>query len=506
MNENFKITNHGQRQLHEGASKGRRLGNWGTRKVDPTEEAATDLSVLRDRSRALRRDNAWTSRGNNVDCANIIGTGVVPVPSTDDESWNEAVSELLLEWVKHVDYSGTDMNLYTIQAQLQMARREAGEVFMIAKKGRLDRTSASPVPLQFQILEADYCPEDLNMIGSGSSDIVNGVEVNRFGQVQAFWFYKEHPDSTLRFRRDISNYIRVPKNQVIHYFKQDRPNQLRATPTASNSIVTARTFDIYNDAELVRKESRAAITGVIERDHFTEEDFKYDPMSGQPIRLGENDVPELDLQNGTFQSLLAGEKLHLYNADDSGVGYKDYQTFQLLQIAASHGVPYQLLTGDWSGINDRVWRAIFNQYKREVQQEQALLLNPRVNDVVYREFIDRAILSGQIGLPKVKTEYGKYKVVQRAQAFEYIHPEQDINTDIKKLQAGLMSRRDWLGARGNAGESIEKIDADRNRDAQSEDGYGLKSLANNSVLADVQEVQDDSDSSDKDTKDGNEDD
>jgi lambda family phage portal protein len=271
---------------------------------------------------------------------------------------------------------------------------------------------------------------------------------------------------------------------VSHYYDKERPNQLRGRPVTSNSVVTAKTYDSYTDAELVRKESRSALTGTIERESYTDLDYKFDPMSGEALEYDHQDTPMINLEAGTFQALLAGEKLKMIDADDTGVGYRDYQVFQLMQIAASHGIPYQLLTGDWQGINDRVWRAIFNQYKREVQQDQELGIMPQVCTQMYHAFIRRGIVAGVFDVSSFKTKFEYLRVNHKTQAFEYIHPEQDINAETKRLKAGLTSRSAIISRRGFHGETIETIDAERAEDKSREDGLDLKSTANYDVLGD----------------------
>ena len=479
----------GYRNLHEGATRGRRLGEWGNEYTSSLDETCSDLHILRNRVRTLRRDNAWTGRGNQVDKSNMIGTGIRPVATTSNKEFNTSVADVLEEWSRDVSYEFPNTNLYSLQLQIRQTKRESGECFVIIKRTRLDRAN-NLVPLKFQVLESDYCPLTMNISLNNGNRVVNGVELDSKKRVVAYHFYKSHPRDFNQMAIERGQFVRVPVKDVLHYVDRDRPTQLRGKPKISNSIVTARTFDTYNDAELVRKKSRASLIGTIERDHYDENDYKFDPMTGQPL-TEDAGVPLMDLQDGTFHALMAGEHLNMASSDDAGVGFKDYQKFQLMQIAVSHGVPYQLLTGDWSEINDRVWRAIFNQYKREVQQEQELGIIPMICDPIYREFIDRAILSGAIQMPDFENDYSRYKVKHRTQTWEYIHPEQDVNSDIKNLQAGLTSREAIISKRGEHGVTVETIDAEREADKKRELDKNLRSLANYSKLENEFDINDD---------------
>ena len=58
-------------------------------------------------------------------------------------------------------------------------------------------------------------------------------------------------------------------------------------------------------------------------------------------------LPGAKIESGTFLTLLAGEKVNLFQTDDAGRGYHDYQKWQLLAVAAATNTPYQLISGDF---------------------------------------------------------------------------------------------------------------------------------------------------------------
>ena len=62
----------------------------------------------------------------------------------------------------------------------------------------------------------------------------------------------------------------------------------------------------------------------------------------------------------------------------AGKFYADYMRQQLLAIAADHGVPYEIMTGDWGELNDRVYRAAMESFKREIEAVQDLYMVDQV--------------------------------------------------------------------------------------------------------------------------------
>ena len=445
--------------LYESAGRGRRLSSWGTRRSSPSNEATENLEVLQQRSRQLRRNNPWIDRVIKVIAANEIGSGIKPRPKTPNDDFNR---DILLLWKDYIQ----SCNIYQMLHQVSKARNESGEVFIIICRDGVSDNNNRPGPISYKILEYDLCLVGLSLpVYEGQNEIINGIEYGSDGSIVAYHFHHTHPDDSSSKITD-TEYRRVVAADVIHHLITDRPNATRATPVVVPAIVRAKTFDEYNDSELVRKDSRAGLTGTIERESWTADDFKYDPMTGEPIGTDGNDIPLLDLEAGTFTSLEAGEKINLFAADDTGAGYEGFQRFQLLAIAAGAGVPYQMVSGDFTTINDRIWRSIFNQYERELNQTINLYIIPQVMQRIWSEFVTRAVLSGVIVNPNLN----KFELVRctfRAEAFKPIHPVQDIDAAIKGIDAGLISREKYIDVNGN-GETLDDVDAQRARSAESQ--------------------------------------
>ena len=461
-------------RAYEASSAGRRLGQWDAQSLEPTQAVSSELNVLRNRSRAAVRNNPWSSRALSSDVANETGTGIVPRPASDDKEFNKELSELWKDYHPYADFSG-ELGVYGLQWSASRSRKEAGEVFIRIIRQRSNRNI--PVPLQFQLLESEFCPETLNrteLEGTGNV-IKSGIEVSLSGKVIAYWVYKNHPDDlTFVGRHSLENLVRIKAEDMIHHFVPNRPGQLRGEPNSVQSMVRSYVFDKYDDAELGRKEARAAFTGVIRRPDYGQDDYKFDPISGDPISTDESDVPMIEMEPGTFPNLLPGEDITLFEGDDAGRGYKDYQHYQLLGIAAGHNMPYQLVSGDYTEINDRLWRAIMNQYYREIAQTQDIHFIPQVCRRIWIEFVDRAILSGAVKAPKDYHSY-RFNYIRcdhRPQAFKHIHPTQDVDARIKEVDAGFVSRQKTVDEL--RGESAEDIDNQRKEDQDREEDLGLK--------------------------------
>ena len=427
------------------ASDGRRLAHWMPASGDANRHLLASLGKLRNRSREQYRNNPWIKAAINALVSNEIGAGVKPRPATEDKDFNNTLRQLYQRWQAVCDAAGT-LNFNGLQAQITRARVLSGECFV---RYRYRSAAAGlPVALQLQVLESDFVPADMHKALSGGRYVRAGIEFNRQGRRVAYYVYTSHPhglESGIKL-------VRIPAGRIIHHYSPTRPGQLRGEPIAATSLLKAKTFDQYDDAELRRKESRSALTGFIKKSYSADSDWGFDPVSGEQLEDNASEPKELKIESGSFAFGYPGEEPVLFDGDSTGSGYADFMRQQLLAIAAGFGVPYELLTGDWSKVNDRLVRAILNEFRRSVQASQEHLMIAQVCQPVYRAMIDHALITGVLDAPAAGD---MYKCDWRVHAHPYVHPLQDVDAKIKAIDAGLTSRDAAIAESGRDGEDID---------------------------------------------------
>ena len=86
-----------------------------------------------------------------------------------------------------------------------------------------------PVPLQLQILEADFL--DTSKSGpSGASRMVQGIEFDGLGRRQAYWLHGEHPGDAFASRFGSIESRAVPASEIAHIYEKQRA-QARGVPS-----------------------------------------------------------------------------------------------------------------------------------------------------------------------------------------------------------------------------------------------------------------------------------
>ena len=156
---------------------------------------------------------------------------------------------------------------------------------------------------------------------------------------------------------------------------------------------------------------------------------------------------------------------------------------QLQAIAVGFGLPYEILTGDLRGVNDRVIRVVLNEFRRRIEQRQFSVFVHQLCRPVRNAWTRTAVLAGVISLPGFATAPRPYLRTRWVpQGWAYLHPVQDVQAKKLEVRAGFRSRSSVILSQGDDPELTEnEMMADNAR----ADAKGL-SLDSDSRLRDDQ--------------------
>ncbi|KXA71066.1 phage portal protein [Bordetella hinzii] len=436
---------------HEAAGLGRRLRTWLPWDTSPRREHLR-LGLLRARSRDAYRNNAIARAAIDRMVADFIGTGVSAKPLADSESLR---MRLIDEWEAWSDVCDADgqTDFYGLQTLAMHAMLESGEVLAL-----LETDDANGVPLKIRLLESDHLPFKNERLPNGNR-IVDGIELDARGRRVAYWLHPNHPGDA-----DISNNdpVRVPAHRVLHLFEATRPGQLRGVPILASVLVRLKDLDEFDDAQLVRQKIANLFVGFIKRPAPEPGSEPIGP-DGQPLPADPAEQPALSFEPGVLQELGEGEDVEFSEPPGTPDGYKEFTRAQLHIVAAALSVPYPLLTGDYTGINDRVVRVAINCYKRRAMALIRNTLVPKFCAPIRAAWVDAAILGGVLPTNKARN----MKLTRwTPHGWAYIQPVQDIEADVLAINNKLKSRSEALLERGYDAELVDReIAADNKREA-----------------------------------------
>ncbi|MET4695008.1 phage portal protein [Endozoicomonas lisbonensis] len=440
------------------AGHGRRSQSWAASSSGPNNTLTGNLGTLINRSRAAIRNDPWAASGLEKLVSNIVGTGIKPKSEATDDEFRKQLQALFLDWTDESDADG-QLDFYGQQSLAVRSMLEAGECFVRLRPRQLK--DGLSVPLQLQLLEAEFVPWDYNDDLKSGHKVRAGIEFNGIGQRVAYWMHKSHPTDYTTL--DTADLHRVPAEQVLHLYEPLRPGQLRGQPLLTQVLLRMFHLDKFDDATLLRQEIANLFTGFITKP--SPETEKVDPLTGRPIVYDLQGVPMVAMEPGTMQELSPGEEITFNTPPGAASNYPDFIRQQLMAVSAGIGLPYEILSGDMKGVSDRALRVVLNEFRRRIQQIQHNQVVFQLCRPVWNRWLDRAVLSGAISAPDFHTNKAAYKRVKWIpHGWAYIHPVQDVQSQNLAVRSGFKSRSEVVSEQGYDSEQIDdEIAADNRR-------------------------------------------
>lgn len=445
---------------YEAASTATRMAKWKINAGGPNATMGPSLPNLRGRSRDMARQNGVADHGLEVLVSNIVGTGIKPQFVTRNAELNKSLASLWLRWTDESDADGR-FDFYGQQALACRSMLEAGDVFARLRARRPE--DGLSVPLQIQLLESEFCPVEKNETISPGRTIQNGVEFDAIGRRTAYWLYRDHPlDGTVR-QRGTAMAQPVPASEVVHLAYARRPGMIRGEPWLARALVKLYELDQYDDAQLTRQKLAAMFAGFMTPSAEGKFGFQEDADSGG--------VSLAALEPGTMQVLEPGASMTFTTPPSPGDSYEMFMRQQHRHVAGSMGILYEQLTGDFSQVNDRTWRAAMNEFKRGLERWQHSLLVFQFCRPIIARWAEYGVLSGAIKLVDGVTvgDVARPKWIPQAQA--YINPVQDVQARRDEVRSGFRSRAEIVSERGY---DVEALDAEIAADNKRADDNDLR--------------------------------
>ena len=460
----------GVKMKYDAAGTGRRMAGWNPPTQGPNR-ALDGLQRIRNRARDAS-SNDWSGEsGIQKWTTSLIGIGITPrFKRITNASRKREIVDLWNDFVAKAD-ADCVLNLYGQQTLVVRSWLDAGEVFVRRRPRFADE--GLPVPLQIQVIEAEFCPlfdaDTWQGLPSGNK-IRSGIELDKRGRRVAYWLYKEHPGDGNGSFGD-NDLVRVPASDICHVFMPTRPGQLRGVSMLAPILNRLKNIENYDDATLTRQQLANLIVGFITRglpDISGDEDI--DPLTNQVNEQGAAG-PLLGLQPGLMQELEDGQKVEWSTPPEAGTTYSDYMRTQHMGTAAAAGIPYEIFSGDIVNVSDRTLRVIINEFRRFNEQRQWQVIIPMFCQPVIEWFASAAVMAGLAD----PSEYDDIRRVEHApHGWAHIHPVQDPTGKKVEVEAGFRSRSSVVGERGD---DIDTVDEERKADDAREQVMSIGSYS-----------------------------
>ncbi|MGP9814418.1 phage portal protein [Rhodopseudomonas sp. NSM] len=394
------------------------------------------------RTRYLAGSNPLAASGVEAWVSGLVGTGIKPQSAHADPSVRSALNLSFENWTDEADADGLT-DFYGLQAIMVRRMVIDGEAFAVL--GTIDGR------LRIRLVDPEQVDPSLNRELIDGSRIVQGVEFDAAGRRVAYHVLPERPG--MPFAHLPLNATRVPADDVVHMLRPEVPGQVRGVSWFAPVLLRIADLDSWRDSQLVRQKVAAALAGFVTNSSGTGAPFEGE-QTGAALIGG--------LEPGTIKFLDAGQDIKFSTPADIGGEVIDFAKITEREIAVGLGLPAWILTGDLSQANYGSQRGGLVEFRRRIEALQHGVMSFQLIRPVWRRWATLEVLSGRAS-GTVEAALPMKAITPRQ---PWIDPAKDIRAEIEAIEAGIMSRREAVTARGLDIEALDiEIAADRTRAA-----------------------------------------
>jgi lambda family phage portal protein len=454
-----------RRRGFQGAMFNRLVADWITSSTSMDAEIRKDLKRLRDRSRDLVRNNDYARSAQRAITNNVVGQGVsmqaavkMRRGSRMDDATNSAIEAAWEKW-KRKQYCHTAgiLSFHDIERQLIDAMPESGEIFV--RKVR-QPFGGGRIPFSLEIIEADRLDVDLNELAKNGNEIRMGVERDVWGRPIAYHFKSDHPGDYPFGAGAVGNKtLRIPADNVIHLFRQERPGQTRGIPWIASAIMKMHHLQGYTEAEVIAARAEACRMGFI--------------TSPEDDVMGDGQQDNLDVTNfepGLIHRLLPGEQFQDSKPNRPGGQFEPFVRAMLHSLSAGLGVSYSTLSRDYSQANYSSGRLALLDDRDNWRVLQGWLVE-NFHRPVFEEWLDLAVLSGELQLSGYEANPDAFRAVRWIpRGWQWVDPAKEMAAYKEAVRCGFTTLSDVIAQQGG---DIEDVMQTRQRELAMADDLGL---------------------------------
>jgi lambda family phage portal protein len=470
---------------YDAATTGNRGASWRRSSAD-ADTASGNRMRLAFVGRDMIRNTPLATRAQTVICNNVVGDGIIWKVSGGSATRADKMRKLLKA---HFDTTKIDAdgrcNLYGLQRLVMNALVSDGEV-LIRRRRRQNRDRL-PLPFQIEVLEIDHLDNSRDrLLGAtgAEGEIREGIEFDAIGRRVAYWLYPEHPGAALGLRTSLVS-RRIPANEIIHIYRQDRPKQMRGVSWFAPVAMSLQDLADGQDAQIMRQKIAACFAA-----------FRVAPEAEFSASSADDDPAGLaTMVPGRIQNLAPGEDIR-FGSPPGVEGYDKFTRLVLQTVASGLGITYEALSGDLSQVNFSSARMGRMEMDRNVSAWQWLLMVPQMMQPLADWAMEAFDLS--TGQMRRSTDLVLDWVPPHRML---VDPAREIPALRDKVKAGFASRQGVVRELGFDPEDLTREQIE-DRDTAQKNGLRFDSdlhfgAAQPAAPATAQPVEDDDDETDK---------
>jgi capsid protein len=170
------------------------------------------------------------------------------------------------------------------------------------------------VQLDLQLVEPEQVTD--GVLTEFDPKKVDGIDTDDLGNPVLYRVLREHPDDTYNFGQEP---IAIPASQVLHWFRRDRPGQLRGVPEITPALPLFAQLRRFTLATLTAAETAADFAAVIQGGEHDDE-TQVEPME------------TIDIERGMYLTLPGGKTVGQLKAEHPTTTYREFKREILAEV------------------------------------------------------------------------------------------------------------------------------------------------------------------------------
>jgi lambda family phage portal protein len=438
------------RSIFKGAEYSRLWSDWVASPISADTEIFQDFLRLKARAREMRRNHPILRKYLKLLANNVIGPNGFKLRGrvrNNDGKLNDQINKKIqaawFKWCKDPFVDGA----FTLNGgQRFLLQNAATDGEILVRKIRNFKGNAFRFALQ--IIDPDLLDHQfMRAVGyGGENEIRLGVEIDIWGRPVAYWFWDRHPQDNINTSG--RKRIRVPADQIIHYYRPDRARQSRGVTWFNSIMMPAKMLDGYVEAEVVAARIGSSKMGFLQQENAAD---------SEPPPTAEGDNPkakiEIEASPGSFEELPPGYTFKEWNPEHPAGAFGGFLKAMGRWIAAGLGVGYNTLTDDLEGVNYSSIRTAMLVERDEWRGLQSEWIDKFLYPL-FCEWLEYATLSGELVIADGRPLEAFHEVSFVPRGWQWVDPLKDVNASIAEIDNGLNSRARVCAEQGDDFEEI----------------------------------------------------
>ncbi len=293
---------------------------------------------------------------------------------TDDANANRIVEQEFLAWADEI-------SLAEKLRTMRLARVSDGEAFCLLTSNPIVE---SRVQLDLRLVEADQIASPSLTLDTGS--YIDGIQFDVFGNAISYDVLRHHPgDHTFSISAE---YDTVRADAMIHYFRCDRPGQIRGVPDITPALPLFAQLRRFTLAVLAAAETAADFAGIL----YTDAPANGEADAAEPFE-------SIELEKRMLLTMPGGWKMAQMHAEQPATTYAEFKKEVLNEIARCLNMPFNVAARNSSGYNYASGRLDHQTYYKSIRVEQSQIARVILDRILLAWLQEAILIEGYLPNP-----------------------------------------------------------------------------------------------------------